>query len=85
MKLNIIEVPNKLLKQKSQKVETMTSDIKKFIDDMFETMYADKGVGLAAIQVGRPLKIITIDASESNEKQNNKLVLINLFYKIRRH
>lgn len=77
MKLDIVEVPNPILKQKSQNISTVNSEIKKFIDDMFETMYANNGIGLAAIQVGKPLKIITIDIRKKDEEKNNPLVFIN--------
>ena len=50
--LKILEVPNPLLKKKSEKIEQITDDIRKTLDDMLETMYAAPGVGLAAPQDG---------------------------------
>jgi peptide deformylase len=53
-----------------------TPEIRKFIDDMFESMYAAKGVGLAATQIGVSQRIAVIDIS-LGENENDKLVLIN--------
>jgi peptide deformylase len=53
-----------------------TPELRKFIDDMFESMYAAKGVGLAATQIGVSQRIAVIDIS-LGENENDKLVLIN--------
>ena len=50
--LKLYEYPHPILKKKAQKVEKVDDDMRKFLDDMLETMYADAGVGLAAPQVG---------------------------------
>jgi len=78
MKLELVTVPDRLLKEKSNKVEKIDDNLKKFIDDMFETMYENNGVGLAAVQVGKLLRIVTIDV-EQDKKANKKkpLVFIN--------
>lgn len=57
----ILEVPNPLLKQVSQPVEKFDAELKTLVDDMFETMYDAPGIGLAAIQVGVPLRVLVID------------------------
>ena len=57
----ILEVPDPLLKQVSQPVETFDEELKTLIEDMFETMYDAPGIGLAAIQVGVPLRVLVID------------------------
>ena len=67
--LPIIEAPNPLLRQKSTPVETVTPEIQALIDDMFETMYAAPGIGLAAIQVGVPKRILVIDLQEPAESE----------------
>ena len=65
----ILTEPNKLLRQISQKVEKVGSEEKKIMDDMLDTMYAANGIGLAAIQIGIPKRIIVMDISKDN---NNK-------------
>lgn len=57
----ILEVPNPLLKRVSDPVETFDDELKQLVDDMFETMYDAPGIGLAAIQVGVPLRVLVID------------------------
>ena len=60
----ILTEPNKLLRQISKTVETVGDSEKKLMDDMLETMYASNGIGLAAIQIGVPKRIIVIDISK---------------------
>jgi peptide deformylase len=57
----IIEVPDARLKTVSRPVETFDEELKTLVSDMFETMYAANGIGLAAIQVGVPLRVLVID------------------------
>jgi peptide deformylase len=64
----IIEAPDPLLRQVSSPVETITPEIQLLIDDMFETMYAAPGIGLAAIQVGVPKRILVIDLQDPEEE-----------------
>ena len=64
----IIEVPDPLLRQISTPVETVDDDIRALIADMFETMYDAPGIGLAAIQVGIPKRILVIDLQEPKEE-----------------
>ncbi len=77
----IIEAPDPLLRQISSPVEAITPEIQTLIDDMFETMYAAPGIGLAAIQVGVPRRILVIDlqdpAEEGGEPVRNPMVFIN--------
>ena len=60
----ILTEPNKLLRQISEKVEKVGDEEKRLMDDMFETMYAANGIGLAAIQIGIPKRIIVMDISK---------------------
>ena len=60
----ILTEPNKLLRQISEKVEKVGDEEKKLMDDMFDTMYAANGIGLAAIQIGIPKRIIVMDISK---------------------
>lgn len=61
----ILETPDPLLRQISTPVEAVTDEIRTLIDDMFETMYAAPGIGLAAVQVGVPKRVLVIDLQES--------------------
>jgi len=64
----IIEVPDPLLRQISTPVETVDDAVRALIADMFETMYAAPGIGLAAIQIGVPKRILVIDLQEPEEE-----------------
>ena len=66
---NILTEPNKLLRQISQKVDKVGKEEKKLMDDMLETMYSANGIGLAAIQIGVPKRIIVMDLSKEKEKK----------------
>ncbi|UVI40523.1 peptide deformylase [Qipengyuania spongiae] len=57
----ILEVPDPRLKTVSEPVTAFDDDLKTLVDDMFETMYAANGIGLAAIQVGVPKRLLVID------------------------
>jgi peptide deformylase len=57
----ILEVPDPRLKTVSTRVETFDAELKALVADMFETMYAANGIGLAAIQVGVPKRLLVID------------------------
>ena len=72
----ILTEPNKILREKSLEVENVDKDIQKLMDDMLETMYAAPGIGLAAIQVGIPKRIIVLDV-EHKEGKKNPIFLIN--------
>jgi peptide deformylase len=63
----IIFSDNPLLREKSRRVPRVTPEIERLIEDMFETMRANGGVGLAAVQVGAPLRVITIEIPEDLE------------------
>jgi peptide deformylase len=60
----VITYPHPLLRKRSQKVEAVTEEVRRLIDDMAETMYAQRGVGLAAVQIGVHQRVITIDVGE---------------------
>ena len=73
-KLTILEFPDPRLRTKAQPVTDFGAELQKQIDDMFETMYAAPGIGLAATQVNIHKQLIVIDVSEDNDQP---LVLIN--------
>ena len=66
--LPIVEVPDPRLRQISSPVQTVDDDLRALIRDMFETMYAAPGIGLAAIQVGVPKRVLVIDLQEPKEE-----------------
>ena len=73
----IVKYGNPVLEREAETVtEFDTPELHKFLDDMFESMYAAKGVGLAAPQIGISRKIAVIDCS-NGENPEEKLVLIN--------
>jgi peptide deformylase len=65
----ILTEPNKLLRQISSSVEKVTDKEQKLMDDMLDTMYAANGIGLAAIQIGVPKRIIVMDISKEEGKK----------------
>ena len=72
--LDVLRFPDERLRTVAAPVETFTPELQQIVDDMFETMYAEEGIGLAATQVDIHQRIIVIDISEDREDQ---LVLIN--------
>tara|TARA_B100000965_G_scaffold310517_1_gene269884 strand:+ start:254 stop:772 length:519 start_codon:yes stop_codon:yes gene_type:complete len=65
----ILTEPNKILRQVSKPVESVSKKEQILMDDMLETMYAANGIGLAAIQIGVPKRIIVMDLSRDEEKK----------------
>ena len=72
----ILTEPNKILRQISNPVDHVGEEEQKLMDDMLETMYAAPGIGLAAIQIGIPKRIIIMDISRE-KKNKNPLHFIN--------
>ena len=72
----IITVPDDILKKISDPIEKFGINEKKLIDDLFETMYHSKGIGLAAVQVGILKRVLVVDVSNKDE-ENQPIVLIN--------
>ncbi len=66
---HIITVPDETLKKISEPIEKVGVNEKKLIDDLFETMYKSKGIGLAAVQVGILKRVLVIDVSTKDEKK----------------
>src|ERR1700753_1767751 len=63
----IIVLPDKQLRLVSKPVEKVTAEVRKLADDMLETMYDAPGIGLAAIQIAQPLRLITMDLAKRDE------------------
>jgi peptide deformylase len=74
--LQIIETPDPRLKIKSAPVDKVDDSLRRLMDDMLETMYAAPGIGLAAIQVGVPKRLLVIDLQE-NEGEKNPRFYVN--------
>ena len=66
----ILTEPDPFLRQKSKRVEKVDNSIRSLMDDMLETMYEAPGIGLAAIQIGFPKRVIVIDLSREGEEKN---------------
>lgn len=79
MILEVVTYPNKILKQISQEVSVFDEALHSFLDDMYDTMIAKNGIGLAAIQVGEAKRILIINMPDENDEQNkeNLLEIIN--------
>ena len=68
--LPIVTVPDPLLKKVSKPVEKVDDELRAFMDDMLETMYAAPGIGLAAVQVGKLWRILVMDIASEDEEPN---------------
>ncbi|VAV97014.1 Peptide deformylase [hydrothermal vent metagenome] len=68
--LPIATVPDPILKAISTPVDRVDDQLRAFMDDMLETMYAAPGIGLAAIQVGRPIRLLVMDISEDADTRD---------------
>ena len=66
----ILTEPNAILREKSLNVDMVDKDLQKLMDDMLETMYAAPGIGLAAIQIGIPKRVIILDIDQKEGKKN---------------
>ena len=74
--LPIILLPDPLLRQASAPIERVDDDMRRLIDDMLETMYDAPGVGLAAIQVGVPRRLLVLDVSDKDDEKS-PIAMIN--------
>jgi peptide deformylase len=74
--LEILHYPHPILKKKTQLIQKIDPAVRQLIDDMAETMYAAPGVGLAAPQVGHPVRLAVLDVTPANQTKN-LVVLIN--------
>tara|TARA_B100000131_G_scaffold291990_1_gene306028 strand:+ start:317 stop:841 length:525 start_codon:yes stop_codon:yes gene_type:complete len=73
---NILKEPNKILRQVSLPVEKVGKEEQILMDDMLETMYEAKGIGLAAIQIGIPKRIIVMDIG-NRDKEKKPMYFVN--------
>ncbi|MCI5049135.1 MAG: peptide deformylase [Rickettsiales bacterium] len=84
--LPLVIAPDERLNTPSKPVDEITDEVKKLCDDMLETMYANQGIGLAAVQVGVHKRVIVVDVEwgssryegdEKDEQKGNPIILIN--------
>ncbi|MET0445772.1 MAG: peptide deformylase [Pseudorhodoplanes sp.] len=66
---DILVLPDKRLRLLSTPVENVDAAVRKLADDMFETMYEAPGIGLAAIQIGEPLRMVTMDLAKKDDEK----------------
>jgi peptide deformylase len=71
----IIVLPDKRLRLLSDPVKAVDAEVRALVDDMFETMYKAPGVGLAAIQVGVPKRIVTVDTAKKDEPKDPQVFI----------
>lgn len=72
----LVLLPDPVLRAKSEPIERVDEDVKTLADDMLETMYDAPGIGLAAIQLGIPRRLLVVDCSKEDEEKN-PIVVIN--------
>ncbi len=70
--LPIVKLPDPILRVQSKPVERVDDELRTFLDSMLETMYDAPGIGLAAIQVGEPLRVVTIDCTKRSEDEEEE-------------
>jgi peptide deformylase len=74
-KRDIVILPDKRLRMKSETILTVDKSVRALVDDLFETMYAAPGIGLAAIQIGVPKRVFTMDLSKKDEPKNPQVYI----------
>jgi peptide deformylase len=72
---DILILPDKRLRQVSEPVKKIDAGIRKLVEDMFETMYGAPGIGLAAIQVGAPKRVVTLDLAKKEEPRSPQVFI----------
>jgi peptide deformylase len=71
----ILCYPDKRLREKGKRIEVVTDEVKRLIDDLAETMYAAPGVGLAATQIGEPLQLFVTDTAEDDQPSDFRVFI----------
>jgi peptide deformylase len=73
----IYQYPESVLRKETEKVATFDNNLASLVEDMAETMYDAPGIGLAAPQIGKSIKLIVVDTSEDKEGEREYMPLIN--------
>jgi len=76
MQRKILKYPDPVLKRKAEAIAAVTPEVRQLAEDMLETMYASEGIGLAAPQVGESIRLIVVDVT-GPEKREEPLVIVN--------
>ncbi|KAB0682679.1 peptide deformylase [Aureimonas leprariae] len=71
----LVILPDPLLRKASRPIERVDDELRRFADDMLETMYDAPGIGLAAVQVGEPIRMLVIDVSGEDEEKRPQVFL----------
>ena len=74
-KREILILPDKRLRLKSEPIEAIDKSVRALVDDLFETMYAAPGIGLAAIQIGVPRRVFTMDLAKKDEPKDPQVFI----------
>jgi len=74
--LRIFEYPDPVLKKRAAPVPNLTGDVATLVESMTETMYAAPGIGLAAVQVGEPIRLLVIDLQEPKDPDDPKSPIV---------
>jgi peptide deformylase len=72
---DILIIPEKKLRLKSEPIKAIDKPLRALVDDMFETMYEAPGIGLAAIQIGEPVRVITIDVAKKDDPKEPQVFI----------
>lgn len=72
--LDILTIPDPLLKKESQPIERVDDDLRKLLDDMLETMYDAPGIGLAAPQIGILRRVVTVDVTKPIKNEEGEII-----------
>ena len=73
----IYQYPDSVLRKQTEKIATFDNGLAKLVEDMAETMYDAPGIGLAAPQIGKSIKLVVVDISEDKEGEKKYMPLIN--------
>ena len=74
-KRDILIIPDPRLRQKSEPVAAVDQDLRALVEDMFETMYDAPGIGLAAIQIGVPRRVVTMDLAKKDDPKEPQVFI----------
>jgi peptide deformylase len=72
---DILIIPDKRLRLKSEAVKAVDKPLRALVNDMFETMYAAPGIGLAAVQIGVPRRVVTVDLAKKDEPKQPQVFI----------
>jgi len=76
-KLDIVTLPDPILRKVSKSVERVDDDVRQLLDDMLETMYEAPGIGLAGIQVAVPKRVLVLDVADHETEEPNPICMVN--------